>query len=415
MKTRNLVFLVVLVALCAIGTNAYNRQWNPINIGDPITGVTLSPSDSVYLEGYRHLSHERQIALAWLHVKGRNSYSYPNPDLVMPGDTLLIPLGNYYVARSGGTDHMWNAAALFVAKIVRPYLDGVLPVVVPTPTVDSSTVSDTMAAVNTHDGLRIPWWGYVLLGLILLGIALFAWYNSRSQRHNEETATSEREQYERSLKFVPDPPSFKKAADDEVVRTADEAAKRAFGRGVQVIGPVERGYISGEQQMFNANGTHRFETFANEPGYRARVRFANGTERLVVCRWACFNPVYSLADAEFTGTFRPEGSSVAQEIPRISGMQTSMLYNSINGSEREFTADDLPDTTDGHSQEASKPATTSSTPGKHSFTKLMVSKEKGLTAEGDIQLSTNELYNVLYQVTGRHPNDLKKGNKPSNK
>ncbi len=164
---HKLVFLVVLATILFVAS--VHAQFDPINLGESVTAVELSTSDSVYLEQYRGMTDSQRVARAWRHTLGRNSYSYPNPDSVQPGDEVLTPMGTYFVARPGDTDHMWHGAEMFVAKIVNPYLNGMLPIHVPKP--DTMETADTTTSdVFAGNDFEMPWWVWLILACIVLGI-----------------------------------------------------------------------------------------------------------------------------------------------------------------------------------------------------------------------------------------------------
>ncbi|MBW2647692.1 MAG: hypothetical protein JRE23_16255 [Deltaproteobacteria bacterium] len=387
-----------------------NAQFDPINLSKPITAVKLSQSDSTYLEEYRFLPDSVKVGKAWRHICGRNSYELDSLDIVLPGYQILLPLGfTPLVAKAGGSDHLWSAAEYYVDTYVDPYLNGTLPIV-PWES-DSVIPDDSTATATTINSSETPWWHWLIVGLVILWIVLFVLYLNRDKKRTDDSSKRALAELDRSRKFVPDPPVFKISSTEEANRNAESAAQSVFGRNVEIVGDIERGYISGEQVIFNADGTSSRETFTNEPGYRARVKFPNGNERVVVCRWACFNPCYSSVDAEFTGTFRPEGSKNAEEIPAITKDQTTAVEQSIQGGDKELTAEDIPGSDVDETTESDKEATDVFQPkedGKLNFTSLRVSEKGGLTAEGDFKLSTDELFKILFQITGRHADDLNK-------
>lgn len=397
-KLTSLVMLVALVVISS-GTSAQ------IDLSEPFTYVSLSQSDSTYLDEYRFLTDEGKISRAWRHICGRNSMEFADSNVVKEGDYILVPLGNYYtVKKTDGKDHMWRAAECFVANIVNPYLNGTL--FVP----DNVTLfipSLDQPSVPADSGSAYPWWYWLIAGLFILGIALFAWYLTRDKQKTDDSAKEAAAQLERDRKFIPDPPDFKTTSTDEANRNAEIAGQSAFGRDVTIIGDIERGYINGEQKMFNADGSSSKQTFTNEPGYRATVRFPDGSERQVVCRWGCFNPCWSATDAEFKGTFKPENSSTAEEIPVIEPDQVTALEQSISGGDNKLSADDVPETDVSKSVEpVEEAADDAGADGTMRFTRVQISTDKGINLEGEgIRLTVDNLHNLVYQITGRRPGD----------
>ncbi len=115
---------------------------------------------------------------------------------------------------------------------------------------------------------------------------------------------------------------------------------------------------------------------------------------MVVCHWACFNPCWSATDAQFAGTFRPIRSQDTEDIPVINAEQTTALEQSIGGSEKQLTANDVPESDVAETATPDQDTTeTSDAPQPESddtmrFTQVRISTDKGLTLEGpDIRLS----------------------------
>lgn len=370
------VAVVIAIMLIAAGSVSFSQ---------------LVRNDS-YLEQFRGVSHERVVAMVWLDVKKLNEVTHPKPDFVLPGDTLLVPMGMKYVAQTTGTRHMWRAAEVFNASVVQPYLAG------DTALVQSSLIPASVATnfATTSEGNLSPLaWVIIIVAIVL---ALWAWwvwltYQGRQRR-----------------KFVRRPPDFHSAIDPMVDAYAREAIGTAFGRQVQVVGPIQRGYVSGELTMLNRDGTTSRERFNNEEAWQARVRFADGHERVVVCRYSCFNPLWSVQDAQFSGTFRPVGSTTSEEVPRISPEQVVAVTRTTRGSDQPLSSADLP----GAVEPASPATPTTEGPlvavagedGRVRLTKMQVFDKGGFTIEGDLPLTVEQLTNLAYQLTGRHPMDL---------
>ncbi len=389
MKSKSALITIIVLATLVVGTVLFAQP--------PWDRPTLSTSDVSYLEQYRSMSGTERISKAWLDIKGRNSYLHPNPDVVMPGDEILLPIGfGPYMAKAGGKDHMWRAAEYYVATYVEPYLNGTVPAnMAESPQKPDSVKVEVPVIVPTY----MNWWerNWLLL-LIMLLVASIVWLANRKKQAKPPEEVP-------STNFVDDPPDFYQTSDPGVTSLAQSSLQRALGRGITVIGTPERGFITGEQDIFYIDGECKTEHFDNEPGFRARIKFPDGQERLVVCRWACFNPCWSSASAVFRGTFRVMNSDVAETIPTISQDGMVAVTESIAGGENDLTADALPE-----SPKQAEPSATSdpTQPKKLRVTKLMASQDKGLTLEGDCEVTIDEVYNLLYQVTGRHPDELKK-------
>ncbi len=92
---------------------------------------------------------------------------------------------------------------------------------------------------------------------------MFARFLDRDKKRTGESAKKAAADTERARKFVQDPSNFIDATDTQVFGLAQHAACNAFGGDVTIVGNIERGHITGQQKMFNADGTSRTETFDN--------------------------------------------------------------------------------------------------------------------------------------------------------
>ncbi len=359
---------------------------------------SISPVKGLYLEQFREMNPKQTIDRIWLDICAMNRSRYPDSNKVRPGDTIQLPLGQYYVAQQGGTDHMWRAALWFTDALVMPYLrfgapDTTRPVAVE---VQGPTTPKASSGIS-------PWWLLILIPVFMCAVLI--------DNH-----------IKRAKKFVVNPPGFRTASDSAVQATAQTALRSAFGPAIQIVGNVERGVINGTQVMFNADGTSQTETFHNEPGYRARVRFPNDQERLVVCRWACFNPVYNRTGSEFNGTFQVAGSNTTESLPRMSDEQVASVQRSIREADRSVAASDLPVVPMPASAETAavlppeapketvRPAAVSSPErsatigpdGLLHFKSIQISQGR-FTAEGDVAITFEQLSELVEQFTDRKP------------
>lgn len=359
--------------------------------------VSQSPLTNSYLEGFRGMASDRVVAEVWKEICAMNRDAYPDSNLVMPGDTILVPMGMKYVAQRTGTRHMWRAAQVFNTLMVQPYLTGDTVSTQNTliPSSDSNNVQDEIEKSEVLDWL--PWVIAVVLALVLVSMILRG----------------------RSKSFVANPPSFEGGSDARVRAVAEPALRQAFGNNVRIVGDIERGTATGTLTMFNSDGTTSEESFTNEPAYRAKVRFPDGQERTVVSRWSCFNPVYNRVGARFNGTFTPTGSHSLQRLPVMNDQQVEAMERGIREPERSVTPDDVP-AAEGDVVEVQSTTTEVPTPapkagpiaavtgpdGTVHVTKMQVFEKGGFTLEGDLPLTVEQLTNLAYQLTGRHPLDL---------
>ncbi len=263
----------------------------------------LTEADSLALYEYAHShQHGKAVDAVWAKVLGINP-EYPNPDLILPGQVIRLPLGMTYRAEEGGKDHMWRAAAEFTDVVLKPFFNGnyttpKTPIPAPVKVRQSPG-----AAHQQHRESEKDFWGWLVFffTLVILGLLWHFWGRGRAYPP-----------------FLKNPPT--RDSSPEVIHAAAERAMRsAFGGGVQVRrDSIVQGTINGRQRMLNRNGSWVTERFRNERGFRATVIFPGNVERTVVSRWNCFNPVYSFTDArDFVGTFTPDNGS-SEEIPAMS-------------------------------------------------------------------------------------------------
>lgn len=354
--------------------------------------------NDAYLDQFRNVGQEKVVSEVWLDICGMNRDSYPDSNRVLPGDTIQVPLGLCYIAQRGGTNHMWKAAELFSASVVVPYLNGDT-IGVTSPLI--ATNDSIPAVVAAEANLLLPW---IIVAAIVLAVITFAAWNAYqgSQRR----------------KFVRRPPDFRSAQDDMMSAHAREALTTAFGRHIQVVGPIRRGYITGELIMLNRDGSTSRERFDNEPGWEGRIRFEDGHEAVVVCRQSCFNPLWSATGAQFSGTFRPIDSPTSVEIPRITSEQISAVTRTVRGSDQPLRPADLPGAVKPEltvPTAAAPTATSAPTPesvitvvedGTVEMTEMQVFPNGGVTFKGTMRLPLGKMQEILYQMTGRHPMDL---------
>lgn len=360
-------------------------------------GETQLVRNDSYLEKFRDIDSTRIVSVAWNDIKGLNESTHPNPDLVLPGDVLQVPLGYSYEAQPNGVNHMWRAAVLFDSLVIQPYLKGVSSTNVP----QVINKLDSMKIVADTDDDGMPLWPAILICAVVAGVIAAMILMSRKA--------------DRDRKFVPNPPNFKGCDPEQVTPVAQNALRRTLGPGITVVGPIESGIINGEMVMFNADGTSETVTFKDEPGFRTRVRFPDGQVRTVVCKWGCFNLCMSRMDARFTGTFRPRNAKSADVIPMADTTTVRAIEESIKGGEQTLSPDVLPKTehdsvqektaSEGPKKDESPDAAPSTATGKPDaepapatskmrFTEIQVSPDR-VTLKGEFDMDFGELMKVL--------------------
>lgn len=381
-------FFVLLALVAAFAVTA----------GAQVSGFDQLAAEGAYLEQFRDVPADKVVGKVWLDICVMNRAQYPDSNLVQPGDVIRLPLGRPYVAkRERGTDHMWQASLYFVNEVVAPYLIGERSLIPLEGAVQS----------NTSRPLVDSWDDRALLIIFFLAVVLLAaWMLYRANRIGERPKAATP-----PPPFVATPLDFQSAADTQVRPVATEALGRTFGRNFEIIGEIVRGWINGRLTVFFADGSRRTEEYENEEGFQARLHFSDGTERTVVSRWQCFNPVWSASDVEFRGTFTPAESGKPEEIPQISESQVAHLSQNIQdlAAGREPVApvaavvpESFPATPPSISPST---ATSASEETKRDgeimrLTKLQFSTDKGLNLEGNIPLTVEELKELISKVSG---------------
>ncbi len=371
----------------------------PLAIATVVTIVvkaqgTYSPQDSSYLEQFRGEPASKIVPQVWLDECRLNRIRYPDSNMVRAGDTLLLPTNKRYIVEGNqGSDHMWRAAMSFAQNTVLPYLNHHQNVV--------STVANT-----SKTAILDPILFWFLIAAVLLILLVMLWFirkNLLDRRHPFVARQN-----------IPD---FENASDEEVEEVVENALRQIYGRNFEIVGPIQRGYIDGTMTSFFANGSQRNEEFHDEPGFRARLRFNDRHERLVVSRWSCFNPCWTAQDAQFSGTFTPVDEMHPQRIDRITNEELGDLTQNIRRTNRgeEPAVDPIPPAepkeearVEGRPGQEPKPESQKETPapavekteeGKLHFTKVQISNEKGLNLEGNFDLTPKELQELITRVT----------------
>lgn len=366
----------------------------PVNAQAPIVSqIVLTKEDSLYLEQFQGRAYGEIVPKVWLRVCELNRERYPDSNLVQLGDVITLPLGLQYVAKAGDGDHMWRASKYFSSDVVVPYLMQGFAT-----DLDALVQGKTTESAEKYNGpVSLSKW-LVVVALIagifwLLWTVLIKTYGRKDAREPAKFPS-----------FTSRPPDFDAAADSQIQPVASEALGQTFGQNFEIVGEIERGWINGTLVVFFADGTRRTEEYRNEEGFRAKLRFTDGTERVVVSRWHCFNPCWSASGADFNGTFTPQGEGKPHEIPPISESQASHLSQNIRdiaagrepiapvaevipGANSVPTPSPLLQQTEGP-----KPAE------KLRLTKFQVSADKGLNLEGEIPLTVEELQAIVKQI-----------------
>lgn len=214
-----------------------------------------------------------------------------------PGDSYLLPSGELEFLRAGDTRGIWGHE--FYKMYGYPYGE-VKPTVTPTPTatltptpVPTTTNTSIPTAPLPRGGDPITWYdgrtGWFLLVLVFLlgALLLLAMENTREKELKRDPVTS-------GPAIVPGGISSTETTRLENYFQS-QAGQIAFDHGMFIappvrISPIEEGMISGEGMVGYADRARRRKINPAVPGYRAKFRFPDGSERDLMSLEGCMNP-----------------------------------------------------------------------------------------------------------------------------
>lgn len=354
-----------------------------INVG--INGQILSNEDRTYFESFQGENYQKAISEIWLKICELNRKQFPDSNKIQPGDMIKLPASNmYYIAKVGGKDHMWMASKFFLDDVVMNFLRPNLP---------NKDFGGETGDAKTGETTQIYYsliWSLMIGALIIFIAALVSSVISRKKKRREEAANP----------FTENPPA-PDAPDTVILPVVRNALESVYGGNFKIIGKIERGLANGSQLMFHNNGTTSKVNFNNEPAFRALIEFSNKLRKLVVCRWNCFNPCFSSLDGEFEGTFTPEDGKEPEKIDSISLREVRETGENIRKIATTFQDPDLTEISASPVVSSDSEIIETKTGKKITperlikLTKLQASQEKGLTAEGNIQLTPNEFVKLV--------------------
>ncbi|MFA6099087.1 MAG: hypothetical protein WCV50_06155 [Patescibacteria group bacterium] len=399
--------LLVMVALAFFATGA----------GSQYVAAVPTPADSSYLEQFVGKPYSVNQSRVWLDICALNRDRFPDSNKVQPGDTIRMPLGKTYVAQSGAADHMWTASVSFMGSEVMPYLMGFWSYThAAKPDTQPNAPKTTTTVVQATN---YGWWCWQIVGLIIVGgIIIAILLLNRNRKRNEESAKSASEQLERNRRFVPDPPDFEHSQERVVAAHAEDALRRTLGPNFKRVGPVVKGKANGTLTAINADGTTQTQQFNDELAYAMDVEGPDGTRFRLFCRWGCFNLVAGSVGASFVGTFSPIDGSTPMIVPAMTSELIDKITQKVRGDDIELSAAEFPGAVTAEvTPTIVTPVKTAAdaivtdkpkSDGIMRFTKVQLSAEKGINLEGDdICLSVDQLFELVYQVTGRLPKEVK--------
>lgn len=161
-------------------------------------------------------------------------------------------------------------------------------------------------SVTAESEATFPRWIWPVIFQIIFAAFAIAWLSILWQNKREQQKREVRESELRQDPVASGPPIIQggvRPSDTERLTQAfDELAVADYLRlnpgtvrstiRVERIGPIETGMISGEGMVGYADGARPRRIDPAQPGYRARFRFPDGREDLLMSLQGCMNPCY---------------------------------------------------------------------------------------------------------------------------
>lgn len=165
----------------------------------------------------------------------------------------------------------------------------------------------SVSAMDTEEATsNFPWWMWLVLAAIVLGMIALAVGSQvlQNRRERREQEAREREMWQDPI--ASGPPivagGVQPNETERLARALETAAVTEYVRmnpgverssvRVERIGPVEAGIISGEGMVGYADRARPRRIDPPQPGYRARFRFPDGREDFLMSLQGCMNPCY---------------------------------------------------------------------------------------------------------------------------
>lgn len=289
-----------------------------------------------YMEKFQNMSSFEIVRRVWNDVCAINRDEYPDSNLVLPGQTIKLPLDKFYVAKPGGTDHMWQASVYYTNEYVIPYLQTRSIIDSTHSTAKDTVLTDTTSANNNNLIVAI-----IALAVLLLIVALVALKNYHSRIKAEDELKEEKnKQPVVNPPFVnkENIPSFHSVSDYQLRSLANESLGYLY-KNFSIIGAPIKGLINGEGINYFQDGSKRKETFKNTEGYKVRVRFEDGHEENVYNLYSCCNPLWGLTHSDTGGiTFTPLTTMNPELIPTASEERIAEISEVLKGEKEKFSS-----------------------------------------------------------------------------
>ena len=269
----------------------------------------------------------------WEDICFANLEKHPDPNRWAVGDTMLIPPAffgrwEYVIVNSDIAQHPW--------VVTKNLNDGVIQSreLMPTPNTVTNKPGEKRSLLDRYTDWENRFWHsatwqriaemVVLLVLVASLCGLLYWlYRQYKQRQQEA------DQPQPPFIEPERVPDFNTATSQDAAPVVAEALGRVYGP-IEILGNVERGRLNGTFTIFYSDGSHRSETYHDEPGFKARVRLGNGNEVTAYGRWACFNLVRGAENVDASRvTFTAEGTDRHYVVKGVSEAEADVIGRSI--------------------------------------------------------------------------------------
>lgn len=270
-------FFYFLLVITFVATSAIGQ---PINTSAPAPTYTVQPGDNLWTLSVEKLGNPR----VWTSLVHKNPYLQKKGRIFSKGDKTVVLL------RPG--EKLVGLEELGLLPELLPISE--LQVSVPATVSASWSTPAPVVVEDTKNGVPgLLWWVVVPLIAAVLAFYLFGIYlKARDEREDRK---------EREKELSQDPVASGPAVvpggirREEVARLEsyfqDQASEQSQSMDLPVrISPIEEGTIYGAGMVGYADRARLRKIDPALPGYRARFRFSNGSERVLLSLQACMNP-----------------------------------------------------------------------------------------------------------------------------